>query len=339
MEKYKNKKIVVTGATGLIASHLINKLMKIDGVKIIAISRSKKKLEEIFQQYSSNNNFRIIAQDISKTLPVFDEAIDYIFHAASPISGDIIRKMPVSVIEPNIIGTINCLNYLKKQQEERNHKGRLIVFSSATVYANQNKNDVTVDEQKTSIADSLDSPNIPYSESKRMVETLAQAYYIQYGIDIVIARFSYLYGYSYFTPQTAFYEFIRKTLKEEDISINCSDIPKRDNIYVEDAIDGVLCMALNGKSGEVYNISSNGERGNFAAADEIAKVMTDVGRKEYGKNVKIDYIQGVPDLRKPGIILDNSKLKKLGWSLHYTLYEGIKITMKEYTNYEVKNVY
>lgn len=330
MGDFENKNILVTGATGLIASHMIDELMKNDGVRITAVSRTREKLQNLFQKYLSKDNFKIIAQDVAIPFTQLEEKFDYIFHAASPIDGSIIQSMPVSIIEPNILGTINCLDYLKKQQEKQSYKGRLVVFSSGTVYANAENHDIIVSEPQTSVAASLDSPFIPYYESKRMVETLAKAYYKQYDVDIVIARFSYVYGYSYFTPDIAFYEFIKKAVNGENITVNNPDIARRDNIYIDDAVSGILHVASSGISGEAYNISSNGELGNFVSADEMAKVMADIVNKDNEKSVEVQYLNGISEMRKPGISLDNSKLKSLGWNLNFSLYDGIKATIEQY---------
>ena len=205
-----------------------------------ALSRNKEKLERIYKEYIKAGRVKIIAQDASK--PINDDigCIDYIFHAASPISGAVIKESPVDVIEPNVLGTKYLLDFLKNQAQKTGKKGRLILFSSATVYANNTSENITVKEDETSIADSLDAVNSPYSESKRFIEVLAKAYSRQYGIETIIARFSYIYGPVPYMPNTAFYEFINKAERGEDITLNNSDIARRDNIYVEDAVRGVV---------------------------------------------------------------------------------------------------
>ncbi|MCI8638463.1 MAG: NAD(P)-dependent oxidoreductase [Coprococcus sp.] len=334
---FDNKSIIVTGATGLIASHLIKTIMDSGNPNIIAVSRSEDKLEDIFKDYIKKDNFKIIAQDIFIPLPEFEQHIDFIFHAASPISSAIIKTKPVSVIEPNIVGTMNCLNFLKKQKEESGENGRLIVFSSATVYGNTGDEDILVSENETSIADALDAPNIPYSESKRMVETIARAYQKQYDIDVVIARFGYLYGYSYFAPNTAFYEFVRKALNGENIELNSPDIARRDNIYVDDAISGIIYLCEQGLAGEVYNVSTAKELQNFAAADEIAIEISKIVNDLYGLQTEVKYLNGQKAKRKPGIALDNSKLKALGWKPKFNLNMGIKNTIMQYRDQDEYN--
>lgn len=254
------------------------------------------------------------------------------FHAASPISGAVIKESPVDVIEPNVLGTKYLLDFLKNQAQKTGKKGRLILFSSATVYANNTSENITVKEDETSIADSLDAVNSPYSESKRFIEVLAKAYSRQYGIETIIARFSYIYGPVPYMPNTAFYEFINKAERGEDITLNNSDIARRDNIYVEDAVRGVVLIAEKGISGESYNVSSNGDLGNFKAVDEMAQIISHQINETLNFKTQVKYLSEKSENRKPGICMDNNKLKQLGWNIEYSIEQGIKETINYYLN-------
>ena len=95
-----------------------------NNVKIAALSRNKEKLERIYKEYIKAGRVKIIAQDASK--PINDDigCIDYIFHAASPISGAVIKESPVDVIEPNVLGTKYLLDFLKNQAQKTGKKAR-----------------------------------------------------------------------------------------------------------------------------------------------------------------------------------------------------------------------
>lgn len=324
-----HKRILVTGATGLIGSHLVNRLLEM-GAEVIALGRNEKKLKDVLGEVYNNENISLVAENISKRIPEKLGRLDYIFHAASPVSGDEIKSRPVDVISANLNGISNCLEFLKKQKEELHVNGRLIVFSSATIYTNSGDHDVCVDESQTENVESINSGTAPYSEAKRMAEVTALAYQKQYGIDVVIARIGYVYGYTRICPRTAFYEFIFKAISGEDIVLNHSGISRRDNIYVDDVVNGLLCILRNGVTGEAYNISSNAEKGNFAAADEMAGIVAEIINKQLGYN-EISVTCNVPEMkRKPGVILDNNKMKCLGWTLQTGLYEGIYQTVQQY---------
>ncbi|MGN0638494.1 MAG: NAD-dependent epimerase/dehydratase family protein [Huintestinicola sp.] len=326
----KGKKILVTGATGLIGSGLVCRLLE-EGAQVIAMGRNMAKLERVFKDKLSSGNLYCRERNAAAGLSEELSELDYIFHAASPISGNEIKSRPVDTISSNIDGARNCLEYLKDQKEKTGKSGRLIVFSSATVYGAAPAEGKTVSEDDTYLADRLSSANIPYSESKRMTEALAGAYYRQYNVDTVIVRFSYVYGYSAEMPATAFYEFIKCALNGNDITINAPKMSRRDNIYLEDALDGLLCAAVNGESGEAYNISSGGQAGSYASASELAEIIADSANKYLGSNVRVIYPKGSCE-QLEGMILDNSKAASIGFSVKTPLSEGIGAIVKKYAS-------
>ena len=245
---------------------------------------------------------------------------------------EVVLQRPVSVVLPNITGMLSLCSFLRKQKEETGRKGRLVVFSSVTVYNNPSHQDICVSETDTSHAATLHDPTACYSESKRMSEGIARSFVHQYHTDIVIARFSTVYGYTTHIPHTAFYEALTKALKGEDIVFQGSGFPRRDNIYLKDAIDALLLTALHGQSGEAYNISSEGWGNQFAAVDEIADMIIRQVKAIKGDNSSQVIVAGdMP--RKAGILLSHSKLRSLGWQPHYTLEEGIRETILEYLHY------
>lgn len=335
MSFFDNKTVLITGATGLIGSHIVDKLITSSNAKIIALGRNKEKLEHAFGNYINIGRLSIIAEDISQSLSI-NEKIDLIFHAAGPMEGKIIVNTPVDVINPNIFGLINCLNFLIKQEREHGIKGRIIIFSSVTVYGNNTDKDISVLEKDTNITESIDSQSACYSQSKRMIEVIANAYTKQYGVDIVKARFSTVYGFTRFIPETAFFEFIKCGIDGRDIVMQSCNSPHRDNIYVEDAVDAVLLLCEKGVAGESYNVSSNGDLRNFAAVDEIAGVIADVSNKFFYRDeksaIKVSFLNEFTGNRKAGIRLNNDKLKALGWSIKISLEGGIRKTLELASN-------
>lgn len=323
MSGFENKTVLITGASGLIGSNLVDRLMQSGVAKLIVTGRSKSKLEKTFSEYSGNKVFQVIEHDASMPYPEEIRDVDYIFHAAGPMERIIVMNYPVSVILPNVLGTINTLEFLRKQEAETGRKGRAVIFSSVTVYNNPTREDYVAVEEETSYAQSLDAATACYSESKRMSEVLAKSYVKQYGVDAVIARFSTVYGPTRNVPDTAFYEFIKKSIAGEDITVNSNAAPRRDNIYVDDAIDGLITLTLYGQSGESYNISSNGDMNNYLAVDEIAKITTMVD----GNKSEVRYREQF-NTKKTGMLLDNSKLKGLGWKVCVSQEEGIKRTIQ-----------
>lgn len=325
---FEGKTILVTGASGLIGYNLVKRLMQEEHVSIYALGRSVSKMEHTFEEFASDANLHLC--EYGQVIVHLDEypEFDYIYHAAGPMEPDIVVNRPVDVIEPNIIDLHTIFEYVVRKKQN-GHDCRVIIFSSVTVYQNNTDQDLIVSEADTNCGEALNKPKVSYSESKRMCEVMAQAYVKQYGIDAVIARFSTVYGPTKNIPNTAFYSFVQKALKGEDIVLNGVGLPPRDNIYVDDAINGLLAIAEKGITGEAYNISSNCELGNFMAVDDIAKTIQVVAEREFG--IKMTVIVPPFDKRQPGLFLDNTKLGQLGWRLKYSMIDGIVMTMKHIT--------
>lgn len=331
MKNFNGKTILVTGASGLIGSNLIFHFIKMKNVKVIALSKSKKKLLNCFNALKHNSNFRMIEHDISKPINMIKKKVDYIFHAAGPQESKIIQQKPVDVLMPNINGTQNCLNILVKQKKKNSFIGRLILFSSVTIYKNNSMKDLRFSEKDIFISNNMELGNEIYSSSKMMSELIVNAYIKQFKIDAVIARISTVYGNTINKTDTAFFEFIKKALSGKNIQIRDNLPPRRDNIYLDDAINGLLKISLKGKIGKPYNLSSNKGLGNFLAIDEIAKVIVKERNKELNlneKKIKLTFKKSFRGKRKPGVILDNSELKKLGWKLSTSFTKGIRKIIK-----------
>lgn len=325
---FKDKRVLVIGASGLIGSNLVEELLK-QQANVVAMGRNKNKLEEVFSCCSNKERLSFCEGNIVLGLDPELGYFDYVFQAASPISGAEIKACPIDTIDANLQGVRNCLDYLKTMRDKAGKSGRLIVFSSATVYGNADNNTISFKEENTNNGENLSAPAIAYSESKRMIEVIAGAYVKQYDLDVCIIRPSYVYGYTYNMPNTAFYEFIKKALNGEDIVINADRMAKRDNIYVKDAVSGIIKVAVSGTKGEAYNISTNGEGNNYLSACEMAEIIKDCVCTEFDKNISVIYSKQKCE-STPGVLLKNDKLKSLGWDMKTDAKTGIYETIKEY---------
>lgn len=134
---FKEKNVLITGATGLIGSYLVRKMLKL-GANVIALGRNAQKIESVFKDEIKCENFRLISMNISKSFPENIGNVHYIFHAASPISGAEIAYKPVDTIETNLSGMKNCLEFLKKQKDKKKNKWKNdSVFISDSVWKSE----------------------------------------------------------------------------------------------------------------------------------------------------------------------------------------------------------
>ena len=102
-------------------------------------------------------------------------------------------------------------------------------------------------------------------------------------------------------------------------------------IYIDDAIQGLLTVALKGEKGQSYNISTNREAENFAAIDEMAEIIVKVVNEIKNTNINLLYEkESNNNNRSSGIVLCNDKLSALGWKVNTSLEDGIRKTVENF---------
>lgn len=312
-------KVLVTGASGLIGSCIVDLLLLSNDFgrhfDVYALSRNAEKLKKRFAPFENSTHFHVIEQDIRKPL---DNSIsfDYIFHGASNADPRNYALYPVETMLINMEGATNILEYCKAHLETK-----VLMMSTFEVYGNASK-DVYV-ETDSGIVD-VNKLRSCYPESKRCVEVLTHSYIDEYHIKAVIGRLSSIYGPTMSKDDSkAHAQFIRNGLSREDIVLKSKGEQIRTYCYVIDAVTGLLCVLANGKVGEAYNIANENA---IVSIAEVAKTVASIA----GTNV----IMLLPDdLEKKGYsapqncILDNTKLKQLGWKGNYGIKEGLLETL------------
>ena len=118
VDEFKNKTILITGATGLIARNLtfffleLNRKMNTN-VKVVALVRNIEKSKVAFADYLNDDNFEFLVQDVCEPIR-YEGDVNYVFHAAGSCSAYAIKTNPVGIIKANTIGTMNVLDFAKE---------------------------------------------------------------------------------------------------------------------------------------------------------------------------------------------------------------------------------
>ena len=322
-EKLNNKMVLLSGATGLLGSFLVDVLMEKnqDGLNcmVYTLGRNQKKAEERFSRWWSDSHLAFLAYDVNKRL-VRDElgTIDYVIHLASNTHPVQYATDPIGTITTNIIGLQNMLDFAIEH-----HVTRFAFTSSNEIYG-ENRGDVEMfDEEYCGYIDS-NTLRAGYPESKRCGEALCQAYKSQKGLDVVVPRFTRSYGPTMLLSDTkAISQFIRKGIAGENIVLKSEGTQYYSYTYMADAVYGLLTIILCGESGEAYNIADQ-------ASNITLKDLAWIIAKYVGKRVIFD----IPDATEAAgyskatkALLDGQKLKLLGWKPFYGIEDGIKRTL------------
>lgn len=317
VNKLQGKNILITGATGLIGSCLVETILgeKDLDCNVYAAGRNEQRARKRFARFSDDKRFHFIKYDV--TSPI-DSSVEfhYIIHAASNASPNFFAEKPVEVMLSNINGVKNLLDYGKAHQMER-----FLFVSTGEVYGEGDGRVFTEDYQ--GYVD-ISSPRSCYPSSKRAAETLCAAYAKEYGIQYVVARPSHVYGPHFTESDNRVYaQFIRNVLRGEDIVMKSTGSQMRSWCYVEDCVSALLHILLKGESGQAYNIADSTSE---ISIKELAQMIAEIG----GKKVVLD----IPtDAEKAGYnpvtksVFSTEKLESLGWSISGTMYDKMKATI------------
>lgn len=316
----EDKTIMISGATGLIGSCLIDVLMyKNISCKIVALGRNVDKARNRFSYCWNSEKFKFIQHDVNMPFSRHEfDNVDYVLHLASNTHPMQYSMDPIGTITTNIIGIQNMLEYAAENKVIR------CVFASSNEIYGENRGDIEkFDESYCGYID-CNTLRAGYPESKRCGEALCQAYIKQKDLDIVIPRLTRSYGPTLLSNDTkALSQFIHKGIKGEDIVLKSEGTQYYSYLHVIDSVSGLITVLLNGKCGEAYNISD--EKSDIRLKD-LAKIIA----KYSGTKVVFelpDEVERAGYSRATKARLDNSKIKDLGWSAKYDIEKGIISTL------------
>ncbi|WP_303850651.1 UDP-glucuronic acid decarboxylase family protein [Seleniivibrio woodruffii] len=302
------KRILVTGGSGFLGSHLCDRLLK-DGHEVLCVDNFFTGRRDNVKHLLDNKNFEILRHDI--TFPLYVE-VDEIYNLACPASPVHYQFDPVQTTKTSVMGAINMLGLAKRL------KIRIFQASTSEVYG-----DPEVHPQPESYRGAVNPIGIRacYDEGKRCAETLFFDYNRQHGVDIKVVRIFNTYGpRMHPNDGRVVSNFIVQALKNEDITIYGTGSQTRSFCYCEDLIEGFIRMmgSRKGLTGPI-NLGNPGE---FTILQLAQKVIDMIGSRS--RLVFRPLPQDDPMQRKPDITLAKAEL---GWEPKIQLEEGLKHTI------------
>ncbi len=323
-EKLQDRSVMISGATGLVGSFLIDVLLKKNreglNCTIYALGRNEQKARARFGENMDSDSFRFMHCDVNQPLVRDDLGrVDYVLHLASNTHPLQYSTDPIGTITTNIMGLMNLLEFASA------HKTTRFAFSSSNEIYGENRGDTELFDEKYCGYIDCNTMRAGYPESKRCSEALCQAYIAQKGMDIVIPRLTRSYGPTMLITDTkAISQFIRKGIAGEDIVLKSAGTQYYSYTYVADAVSGLLTVLLKGRCGEAYNIAD--EKSDIMLKDLAALIASAAGTKVVFELP--DAVEAAGYSKATKARLDGSKVKQLGWKCVYDIKHGISRTMK-----------
>jgi len=291
-------KILVTGAAGFIASHLIEELLEDKNNSIIGIdnfySGTKKNLE-FLNSIDKNKKFKFIQADVRNFDEICKIIKDYkivqVYHLAAIASVEKSVQNPLLSNEVNVNGTLNVL-----EASRLNSVKRVLFSSSAAVYGNES----TQPKNESS----LTCPVSPYGYHKLMSEQYMKLYSNLYSLETVVLRYFNVYGerQSILSDYSGVISIFENKLKKNQVpNIYGDGNQYRDFIYVKDVVKAnIIAMNFPNISGEIFCLGTAQK----VSINELFCILKIKFNKFYDAN----YLKA-----KEGDILesicDNSKIK------------------------------
>ncbi|KAM6286934.1 dTDP-D-glucose 4,6-dehydratase isoform 1-T1 [Spheniscus humboldti] len=314
------KRLLVTGGAGFIASHVVVSLVKnypnylIINLDKLDYCASLKNLETV----SEKENYKFIQGDICEPdfiKQLFEtEKIDIVLHFAAQTHVDLSFWHALEFTYVNVYGT----NVLVAAAHEANVE-KFVYVSTDEVYGGST--DEEFDES------SPKRPTNPYASSKAAAECFVQSYWERYQFPVVITRSSNVYGPHQY-PEKVIPKFISLLQQNRKCCIHGSGLQRRNFLYATDVVEAFLTVLKEGKPGEIYNIGTNFEMSIAQLAKELIHLIKKTSSESEMEHW-MDYVKDRPtnDLRYP---MNSEKMHNLGWRPKVPWKEGIKKTIEWY---------
>ena len=246
-------------------------------------------------------------------------SIDYIIHGASNTHPIAYATEPINTILTSVLGTKSILDFAATHDVKRT-----LFLSTVEIYG-ENRGDVeTFKEDYCGYID-CNTLRAGYPEGKRAAEALCQSYIKEKDINIVIARCCRVYGPTMGDNDSkAIAQFIRNTVNNNNIILKSNGNQQYSYCYVADICSALLFLLLNGKTSEAYNISDNEY---ILSLLQIAEILS----RYSGKNVVFDIPSSLESMgfsKATKALLDNTKLREIGWKPTYSLKDGLIRTVE-----------
>jgi len=317
---WRDRPVFVTGATGLVGSWLVRRLLDSRAV-IVTLVRDWVPGSDLVRG-GLLERVTVVRGDVrdrdllERALGEYE--IDTVVHLAAQTIVPIAERNPISTWETNVAGTWSLLEACRRAPTVR----QIVIASSDKAYG---KHDELPYEEDTPL-----TGRFPYDASKACADLIAQSYAATWDVPVAIARCGNFFGggdlnWSRLVPGT-----IRSILRAERPVVRSDGTYVRDYLYVEDgaAAYALLAERLARDSqcrGRAYNFSTENPLAVLDLVDRILLLM--------GSNLRPDVRgEACGEIRRQTLSAARAR-RELGWQPAFTLDDGLSRTIEWYRSY------
>lgn len=320
-DSWRERRVLVTGATGIVGSWLVKRLLQ-EGAYVVTLIRDWDPQSELIR--SGDINRTSVVNGALEDYATLERAIngheiDTVFHlGAQTIVGSALRN-PLPTFEANIRGTYNLLEACRIH---RNLVKRTVVASSDKAYGYAEILPYTEDTPLRG--------RHPYDVSKSCADLIAMTYAHTYNLPVTVARCANIYGGGDFNWSRIVPGTIRSVLYNQRPILRSDGRYTRDYMFVSDAVDAYLLLALetpeNGVRGQAFNFSPESPMTVLEITLKILRIM------RRGDLEPIILNQARAEIKHQ--YLDSSRARRLvSWKCRYSLEEGLLETINWYKDF------
>ena len=320
-KKLADSRILITGITGFVGSHLAEKLVDLDE-NIEVYGTVRRQSVPIFPNILEISDHLILKEANLIDYPSLETAIteiepNYIFHLAAQSFVPTSFNAPVESVLTNIQGTVNLLEVIRKKNMDIQC---MQVACSSEEYGLVHPHEIPINENNPL------RPQSPYAVSKVATEMYSLTYFKAYGVPVTITR-----GFNHTGPKrglkfvtSVIASQVARAVKKGSRTIKIGNPkPIRDFSDIRDMVQGYIQSALKGKKGDVYNLG----HGYGISIENLVKLTASLFDIDY--NLEIDKSRFRP-VEVNILVCDYSKAQRaLGYKPQYPLTE----TMENIVNY------
>lgn len=299
-------KVLVTGGSGFIGSHVVDKLRD-KGVDVRVYDGIMPTFRKDIEYYQGS------ILDVGGLSFAMD-GIDAVMHLAAVADVKDVFIDPSYAESINVRGTINVLEAARRANAKR------VIYGSTTWVYNE------IDANKVDESTSLQAPSHLYTATKLAGEYYCQTYSKLYGLEVTILRYGIPYG-PRARDEAVIPIFVKKALNGDALTIAGDGSQFRNFIYVEDLAAGNVLALKSIAKNKIYNLDGKEKISIKNIAETIQKILG---------NVKIEYVPARQGDFSGKEVSSELARKELGWEPKVDFEEGLKRYIKWYKEREAK---